>query len=112
MTEFVLDNSIDEGGRSLYSQWLHGLNDTRTKARISLQVDKMALNLFGDGRSIGNGLSELRIHFGSGYRVYFGKEGTQIILLLCGDDKVSQVQDIKQAKKYWENHKRRHNHDT
>ena len=88
---------IDERGRSPYSQWLHGLKDYRTKARISLQVDKMALNLFGDARSIGNGLSELRIHFGSGYRVYFGKEGRQLMLLLCGGDKSSQVQDIKQA---------------
>ena len=77
-----------------------------------MQVDRMELNLFGDARPIGDGLSELRIHFGPGYRVYFGKEGKRIILLLCGGDKSSQAKDIKQAKKYWDDHKRRHNHGT
>ncbi len=107
-----INEYVDERGNSPYSQWLHGLKDPRTKARISMQVDRMALNLFGDARSIGDSLSELRIHFGPGYRVYFGKEERQIILLLCGGNKSSQVRDITLAKKYWDNHKRRYNHGT
>ncbi len=77
-----------------------------------MQVDRMELNLFGDAKSIGDGLSELRIHVGPGYRVYFGKEGKRIILLLCGGNKSSQTKDIEQAKKYWDDHKRRYNHGT
>lgn len=67
----------------------------------------MELGLFGDVEPIGDGLSELRIHYGPGYRVYFGKEDNHIYLLLCGGDKSSQNKDIKKAKTYWQDHKRR-----
>ena len=64
----------------------------------------MELGNFGDSKSIGDGVAELRIHFGSGYRVYYAKEGTSIYLLLCGGDKSSQSRDIKQAKALWAKH--------
>ena len=67
----------------------------------------MELGLFGDTEPIGDGLSELRIHYDPGYRVYYGKEGRQIYLLLCGGDKSTQSKDIKKAKKYWEEHRQR-----
>jgi len=67
----------------------------------------MELGLFGDSEPIGDGLSELRIHYGPGYRVYYGKEGQQVYLLLCGGDKSSQKKDIKIAKAYLKDHKRR-----
>lgn len=63
--------------------------------------------MFGDSKPIGEGLSELRIHHGPGYRVYYGKQGKRIYLLLCGGDKSTQMKDIKRAKAYWEDHKRR-----
>ncbi len=90
-----LKEYIDARGKSPYSQWLHRLRDAKTIARIIIQVDRMGLDLFGDARSIGDGVSELRIHFGPGYRVYFAKEERRIILLLCGGDKSSQAKDIK-----------------
>ena len=70
----------------------------------------MELGLFGDVEPIGEGLSELRIHYGPGYRVYFVRENQQLILLLCGGDKSSQSKDITKAKMYWEDHKQRHRH--
>jgi len=97
----------DEQGESPYGQWLGALRDGRAKAKIIMQVDKIELGLFGDVEPIGEGLSELRIHYGPGYRVYYGKEGQKVYLLLCGGDKSTQSKDIKKAKEYWKEHKRR-----
>ena len=103
----VIHEYIDERGKSPYAQWLNGLRDIKATAKIMLQVDRMELNLFGDSKPIGDGLSELRIHYGPGYRVYYGKEGQHIYLLLCGGDKATQAKDIKKAKMYWQDHQRR-----
>jgi len=106
----TINEYTDEQGRSPYAQWLRGLRDARAKAKIIMQVDKMELGLFGDVEPIGEGLSELRIHYGPGYRVYYGKDGQRVYLLLCGGDKSTQAKDIKQAKAYWQDHKRRNPH--
>lgn len=108
----TISEYTDESGESPYCQWLNDLRDVTAKARIIMQVDKMELGLFGDVASIGEGLSELRIHYGPGYRVYFGKEGNQVYLLLCGGDKSTQARDIKKAKAYWQDHRRRYSHDS
>jgi putative addiction module killer protein len=108
----TVNEYIDDSGKSLYADWLKNLRDTKAKAKIMMQADKMELGLFGDVESIGDGLSELRLHCGPGYRVYYGKEGQQIYLLLCGGDKSTQSKDIKKAKECWKNHKRRKNNDT
>lgn len=86
--------------------------DAKAKAKIMTQVDKMELGLFGDVEPIGEGLSEFRLHYGPGYRVYYGKEGQQVFLLLCGGDKSTQSKDIKKAKEYWKSHKRRNKNDA
>lgn len=106
----TVNEYTDEQGKSPYAQWLLGLRDARAKAKIIMQVDKMELGLFGDVEPIGEGLSELRIHYGPGYRVYYGKEGNHVYLLLCGGDKSTQSKDIKKAKAYWKDHKRRNQH--
>lgn len=103
----TINEYTDEQGKSPYAQWLNSLRDSRAKAKIIMQVDKMELGLFGDVEPIGEGLSELRIHYGPGYRVYYGKEDNQVFLLLCGGDKSTQAKDIKKAKQYWKDHKRR-----
>lgn len=108
---FSIYEYTDEGGGSPYARWLDGLRDAGAKARIILQVDRMSLGLFGDSRPIGDGLSELRIHTGPGYRVYYGKEGQEVFIVLCGGDKSTQPKDIRRAKAYWRAYKRRLRHD-
>ena len=105
--ECVVNEYIDERGRSPYADWIGSLRDRRARAKIILQVDKLELGLFGDVEPVGEGLSELRIHYGPGYRVYFAKDGKRIYLLLCGADKSTQPKDIKKARAYWQDHKRR-----
>ena len=81
-----------------FSDWLSGLRDHRAKARIAARVRRLAHGNPGDVAPIGEGVSELRIHAGPGYRVYFVRRGAALIVLLAGGDKNSQVQDIKTAK--------------
>lgn len=69
--------------------------------RILRRIDRLRLGNCGDARNVGEGVWELRIHFGPGYRVYFGLHGTQVILLLCGGDKSTQERDIATARMYW-----------
>lgn len=92
---------IDRRGNSPYLQWLAKLKDRRAKAQIILQVDRIQQGLFGDSQPIGDGLSELRIHLGQGYRVYYVKEGKSDYLIFLGGDKSSQKKDIRLAKVYW-----------
>lgn len=100
----IINEYTDRQGKSLYKDWLVNLRDVRAKAKIIMQVDRMELGLMGDSQPIGEGLSELRIHYGPGYRVYYGKEGNQLFLLLCGGDKSTQPKDIKKAKNLWQNY--------
>lgn len=83
---------------SVYDKWLKKLRDSRAKASIYSRVDRLVEGNPGDVAPIGEGCSELRIHYGPGYRVYFKDTGNEIILLLCGGDKSSQQTDIAKAK--------------
>ena len=80
-----------------FEQWLGKLRDAKGKARILSRLDAAALGNFGDGQSVGEGVSEMRIHFGPGYRVYFTRRGTFVYVLLIGGDKSTQKRDIKRA---------------
>ena len=95
----------DENGNEPYTEWLASLKDEKTKERIRVRVRRLEDGLYGDCEPIGEGLSELRLFFGAGYRVYFGEEDGNIVILLCGGDKSSQKRDIKTAKAYWQEHK-------
>lgn len=81
-----------------FSAWLSALADGRARVRIQIRIDRMADGNFGDAKPIGDGLSEARIDYGPGYRVYFMQQGRQLVILLCGGDKSSQNRDIKQAR--------------
>ena len=81
-----------------FSDWMAGLRDHRAKAKIAARIDRLALGNPGDVEPVGEGVSELRIHYGPGYRVYFTKRGKTLIVLLCGGDKSTQTKDIKAAK--------------
>lgn len=88
--------------------WLDGLDGT-ISARIEARLKRVAIGNLGDTKPIGQGVSELRLTFGSGYRIYFGQHEDEIIILLCGGDKSSQSDDIEMAKSYWLDFKRRNN---
>ncbi|HDU8496901.1 TPA: type II toxin-antitoxin system RelE/ParE family toxin [Morganella morganii] len=79
-------------------RWLKGLKDKIAKAKILTRMERMKDGNFGDAEPIGDGFSELRVHQGKGYRVYFANRNNEIILLLCGGDKTTQQADIKKAK--------------
>jgi putative addiction module killer protein len=88
-------------GRDPVAEWLDGMRDSRARAAILLRIGRLERGLFGDCKSLGDGVSELRIDVGPGYRLYFGRRGERIVLLLCGGDKRGQRGDIARAKRYW-----------
>ena len=77
-----------------FSSWLRSLRDQRARQKIVVRLQRMRFGHFGDVEAVGQGVSELRIHEGKGYRVYFRQQGSEVILLLCGGDKKSQQKDI------------------
>ena len=80
-----------------FDSWLKSLRDPIGKARIAARIRSAEYGNFGDCEPVGEGISEMRIHCGPGYRVYFGRKGEFVFLLLCGGDKSTQKKDIKQA---------------
>ena len=80
-----------------FAQWLDGLNDLRARARVQVRIERLASGLAGDVKSVAGGVSELRIDYGPGYRGYFTKRGTSVVILLAGGDKKSQSADIRLA---------------
>ena len=90
-------------GTRPFDEWLDKLRDLRAVARIDARVTRMGAGNPGNYKSLGNGLYELKIDYGPGYRIYFAFSGQQIVLLLCGGDKASQQSDIQAAAKYWKN---------
>ena len=81
-----------------FSEWMARLRDKQARTRINARIDRLAYGNAGDVMPVGGGVSELRIHYGPGYRVYFTRVGLEIVLLLCGGDKSSQAADIAEAK--------------
>ena len=81
-----------------YSRWYQRLRDRQAQSRILIRVRRLSLGNFGDIAPVGEGVSELRIHYGPGYRVYFVRRGERIIILLAGGDKSTQSRDIAAAK--------------
>jgi putative addiction module killer protein len=80
-----------------FSKWLRKLNDRQARARIHIRIDRLRLGLPGDVKPVGNGVSELRIDYGPGYRVYFTQRGDTLVFLLIGGDKRTQKKDIETA---------------
>lgn len=81
----------------VFATWLERLKDRRARARIQVRVDRLALGLAGDVKPVGGGVSELRVDYGPGYRVYFKQYGLELVLLLIGGDKRTQAKDIQRA---------------
>lgn len=98
---------VTSEGESPFENWLTELKDVKARAKIRVRLDRLRLGNFGDCKSVGSGVFELRIDFGPGYRVYFGQVGKTLMVLLCGGDKSSQVKDIKNANKFWDDYQKR-----
>lgn len=96
---------VADNGRQPFLEWFNSLKDLKTQAKINKRLRSINLGNLGDYKSIGGGVCELRINYGSGYRIYFGQDGETLVILLCAGDKSSQKKDLEIAKKYWLNYK-------
>ena len=81
----------------VFATWLDGLKDIRARARVQVRIERLIPGNAGDAEPVGEGVSELRIHYGPGYRVYFKKHGDELVILLAGGVKATQSSDIKTA---------------
>jgi putative addiction module killer protein len=88
---------IDVRQTTVFQAWIDGLRDRRAVERIAMRIVRLQSGLFGDTKPVGDGVSEMRIDYGPGYRVYFSQRGKVVVILLCGGDKSTQNKDIKAA---------------
>jgi putative addiction module killer protein len=95
----------DAKNREPFLDWFNSLKDKTIKARIQNRLRRVEWGHFGDWKSVGEGVFELKLPFGCGYRIYLGEEGDQLVILLLGGDKSTQSKDIKKAHKYWWDYK-------
>ena len=100
---------VTENGKVPFSEWIDSLKDKKGKYLIKARFDRLEDGNFGDCKSLKGEIFELRIKFGPGYRVYFGKKGDKVVILLIGGDKSSQEKDILKARKFWQDYKERKN---
>lgn len=107
---YEIEYHVTPIGDKPFKVWLESLRDIQGRARIRVRLDRVRLGNLGDNRSVGEGVHELRIDYGPGYRVYFGLEGNRVVLLLLGGDKSSQAKDIAKAKEFWKVRQRRQSH--
>lgn len=94
-------------GKCPFSEWLEALKDRQARVKIRLRLERLSMGNFGQCEPIGNGISELKVDFGPGYRIYFNKIGKKCVLLLIGGSKRTQSTDIEKAKTYLADYKTR-----
>ena len=104
---FELLHYQSQEGRIPFREWLEAIRDPIAFAAIQTRTDRLKRGLFGDCEPVGEGVWELRIDTGPGYRAYYARSGKQVVLLLCGGDKRKQKVDIKKAKDYWQDYEKR-----
>ena len=97
----------DKNGHEPFTEWLEALRDLKGKQRLQARLRRLEQGLYGDCEPVGEGVFELRMFFGPGYRVYFGEEANNIVILLCGGDKSTQKRDIDDAKAHWKEYRER-----
>jgi putative addiction module killer protein len=97
---FVVREYVDDSGRIPFRDWLSDLN-VAIRARIQARILRFETGNLGDHKEVGGGVWEARFDFGPGYRLYFGRSGREVVLLLLGGDKRSQNKDIKRAREFW-----------
>jgi len=106
VAEKQVENYVRSDGSCPFEDWMTSLRDQQARARIRTRIARIRLGNLGNCEPVGGGVLELKIDYGPGYRVYFGQVGTKLVILLCGEDKSSQSEDIKKAIEYWEDYKK------
>ncbi|MBU0579895.1 MAG: type II toxin-antitoxin system RelE/ParE family toxin [Candidatus Margulisbacteria bacterium] len=106
-SEMNIELYVGSDGKSPFEEWMNGLKDLKIISKVRARLNRIRLGSFGDCKSLHEGVFELRIDFGPGYRVYYGRHGKEIVILLCGGTKKKQSKDIKIAKEFWKDYKRR-----
>jgi len=94
-------------GQLPFDEWLRALRDQQAVARVLARLGRVRRGNLGDCKPVGAGVSELRVDYGPGYRVYFGQQGQTLVILLCGGNKRTQDRDIRQAQLYWADYQQR-----
>ena len=111
MSEFITPREVvafrARDGKVPFEDWLDDLNDNRAVARVLARLARVRQGNLGDCKSVGQGVSELRVDCGPGYRVYFGQKGHTLVVLLCGGNKRTQQRDIRLAKEFWKDYNER-----
>lgn len=102
-----LEEYRDPNGRVPFAEWLEGLRDAPSRARILKLLNRLRTGLWGDVKAVGEGVSELREDHGPGFRLYVAGHGETLVILLVGEDKATQKRDIERAKRYWQDWKAR-----
>jgi len=92
-------------GRCPFDEWLGALKDLRAIEKIDARIARLRSGNLGDCKPVGEGVLELGVHYGPGYRIYFAAQGRAVVLLLCAGDKRAQSRDIARAKRYWREHR-------
>ena len=105
-TERILKLFCLQCGSAPFADWFSRLRDIRAKQKVIARLANVRSGSLGNTRAVGEGVQELKIDYGPGYRVYFGQAGNEIVILLCGGDKRTQDEDIKQAKAFWKEYKK------
>lgn len=103
---FVIKEYFDQKGNSHFEMWFNGLN-VHAASKVTIALSRLENGNFSNVKFLGNGVYELKINYGPGYRIYYGKDGKKIIILLCGGTKKGQKGDISKAKNIWNKHKGR-----
>lgn len=103
---YIIEYYLTANNKKPFKEWVDGL-DTVTRAKIRIRLDRVKLGNLSKNRHVGEGVYELKIDYGPGYRVYYAMNGKTVVLLLLGGDKSTQKKDILQAKAFWAEHKER-----
>ena len=106
--EWTIEYHIDESGREPFRGWHESLRDFKAQTVIDAKMARVRLGNFGACQPVGHGVFEFKIDYGPGYRIYYGRIASKIILLLCGGDKSTQQKDIQTAHRFWRQFKERH----
>lgn len=102
--ERIIHEYVTKEGNIPFREWLNSIKDLRAQAKVDVRIARLRLGNFGDSKSVGKDVHEIRIPYGPGYRIYYGLEGNRVVILLCAGDKSSQKKDIKKAHQYWKEH--------